>query len=79
MNMTTHETRAHGQAVRSPALTGKIYSDEMIYCGSKNDLCKKLGPRLIRAKGQTHPDSSEIDRSLRKIQKIILKVYTMKQ
>jgi hypothetical protein len=24
MNMTTHKTRAHGQAMRSPALTGKV-------------------------------------------------------
>jgi hypothetical protein len=40
---------------------------------------QKLGTRLIRAKGQTHPDSSKIDMSLCKIQKITLKVFTMKQ
>jgi hypothetical protein len=45
--------------------------------GSKNDFCKKIGARLIRAKGQTHPGSSEIGRSWRKIQKITPKVYTM--
>jgi hypothetical protein len=41
----------------------------MICCESKNDFCRKLGARLIRAKGKTHPGSSEIGRSLRKIQK----------
>jgi hypothetical protein len=51
----------------------------MIYCGSENDFCKKLGARLISAKGQTHPDSSEIGMSLCKIQKITLKVCAMKQ
>jgi hypothetical protein len=30
---------------------------------------KKLGARLIRAKGKTHPGSSEIDMSFCKIQK----------
>jgi hypothetical protein len=40
---------------------------------------KKSGARLIKAKGQTHPGSSEIGRSLRKIQKINLKVCAMKQ
>jgi hypothetical protein len=40
---------------------------------------KKLGARLIRAKGQTHPGSSEIGMSLCKIQKITLKVCAMKQ
>jgi hypothetical protein len=40
---------------------------------------KKLGAHLIRAKGQTHPGSSEIDMSLCKIQKITLKVCMMKQ
>jgi hypothetical protein len=51
----------------------------MTYCGSENDFCKKLGARLIRAKGQTHSDSSEIGMSLCKIQKITLKVCAMKQ
>jgi hypothetical protein len=51
----------------------------MTYCGSENDFCKKLGARLIKAKGQAHPDSSEIGMSLCKIQKITLKVYAMKQ
>jgi hypothetical protein len=45
----------------------------------KNDFCKKLGARLIGAKGQTHPGSSEIDMSLCKFQKITLKVYALKQ
>jgi hypothetical protein len=40
---------------------------------------KKLGARLIRAKGQTHPGFSKIGMSLRKIQKITLKVYAMKR
>jgi hypothetical protein len=40
---------------------------------------KKLGTHLIRAKGQTHPGSSEIGKSLCKIQKITLKVCVMKQ
>jgi hypothetical protein len=48
----------------------------MTYYRFKNDFCKKLGPSLIRDKGQTHPGSNEIGRSLRKIQKIIPKVYT---
>jgi hypothetical protein len=51
----------------------------MTYCGSKNDFCKKLGARLIGAKGQTHPGSSEIGMSLCKIQKLTLKVCVMKQ
>jgi hypothetical protein len=46
----------------------------MTYCGSENDFCKKLGAHLIRAKGQTHLGSNEIDMSLCKIQKITLKV-----
>jgi hypothetical protein len=46
---------------------------------SKNYFCKKSGARLIRAKGQTHPGSNEIGRSLRKIQKITLKVCAKKQ
>jgi hypothetical protein len=46
----------------------------MTCCGSENDFCKKLKARLIRAKGQTHPGSSEIGMSLCKIQKITLKV-----
>jgi hypothetical protein len=51
----------------------------MTYYGSKNDFCKKSRARLIRAKGQTHPGSSEIGMSLCKIQKITLKVCVMKQ
>jgi hypothetical protein len=51
----------------------------MTCCGSENDFCKKLGARRIRAKGQTHPGSSEIGMSLCKIQKIALKVCVMKQ
>jgi hypothetical protein len=51
----------------------------MTCCGSENDFCKKLGARLIRAKGQTHLGSSEIGMSLRKIQKITLKVYVTKK
>jgi hypothetical protein len=42
----------------------------MTCCGSKNNFCKKSGAHLIRAKGQIHPGSSEIGRSVRKIQKI---------
>jgi hypothetical protein len=48
-------------------------------CGSENDFFKKLGARLIRAKGQTHPGSNEIGMSLCKIQKITLKVCAMKK
>jgi hypothetical protein len=55
-----------------------MFSEEMTCCGSENDFCKKLGARLIRAKGQTHPDSSEIGMSLCKIQNITLKVCAMK-
>jgi hypothetical protein len=51
----------------------------MTCCGYENVFCKKLGARLIRAKGQTHPGSNEISMSLRKIQKITLKVCAMKQ
>jgi hypothetical protein len=51
----------------------------MTCCGSENNFYKKLGARLIRAKGQTHLGSSEIGMSLSKIQKITLKVCTMKQ
>jgi hypothetical protein len=51
----------------------------MTCCGSENDFCKKLGALLVRAKGQTHPGSSEIDMSLCKIQKITLKVCMIKQ
>jgi hypothetical protein len=40
---------------------------------------KKLGARLIRAKGQIHPGSSKIGMSLCKIQKITLKVCALKQ
>jgi hypothetical protein len=50
----------------------------MTCCGSKNEFCKKSGAHLIRAKGQTHPGSSEIGMSLRKIQKINPKVYVIK-
>jgi hypothetical protein len=46
--------------------------------GSKNDFFKKSGARLNRAKGQTYPGSSEISRSLRKIQKITPKVCATK-
>jgi hypothetical protein len=38
----------------------------MTCCRSKNDFCKKSGARFNRAKGQSHPSSSEIGRSLRK-------------
>jgi hypothetical protein len=55
-----------------------MFSEEMTCCGSENDFCKKLGAPLIRAKGQTHPGSSEIGMSLCKIQKITLKVCAMK-
>jgi hypothetical protein len=51
----------------------------MACCISKNDFIKKSGACLIRAKGQTHPGSTEIGKSLRKIQKITLKVCAMKQ
>jgi hypothetical protein len=51
----------------------------MTYCGSENDFCKKIGAHLIRAKGQTHPGSTEIGMSLCKNQKITLKVCVMKQ
>jgi hypothetical protein len=51
----------------------------MTCCGSENDFYKKIGAHLIRAKGQTHPGSSEIGMSLCKIQKITLKVCVMKQ
>jgi hypothetical protein len=51
----------------------------MTCCGSENVFCEKLGARLIRAKGQTHPGSSKIGMSLCKIQKITLKDCAMKQ
>jgi hypothetical protein len=51
----------------------------MTCCGSGNVFCKKLEARLIRAKGQTHPGSSKIGMSLRKIEKITQKVCAMKQ
>jgi hypothetical protein len=51
----------------------------MTCCGAENDFYKKIGAHLIRAKGQTHPGSSEIGMSLCKIQKITLKVCVMKQ
>jgi hypothetical protein len=51
----------------------------MTCCGSENDFCKKLGAHLIRAKGQTHPGSNEIDMSLCKIQNITLKVCALKR
>jgi hypothetical protein len=41
----------------------------MTCCGSKIDFCRKTRAHLIRAKGQTHPGSSKIGKSLRKIQK----------
>jgi hypothetical protein len=41
----------------------------MIYCGSKNDFCKKSGGLLFSAKVQNHPGSSEIGSNLHKIQK----------
>jgi hypothetical protein len=50
----------------------------MTCCGFENDFCKKIGARLIRAKGQTHPGSNDIGMSLFKIQKITLKVCAMK-
>jgi hypothetical protein len=40
---------------------------------------KKSGAHLIRAKGQTHPGSSEIGRSFREIQKITPKVCATKR
>jgi hypothetical protein len=40
---------------------------------------KRSGACLIRAKGQTHPGSTEIGKSLHKIQKIALKVCAIKQ
>jgi hypothetical protein len=48
-------------------------------CGSKNVFCKKSGAHLITAKVQTHLDSSEIGRSLCKIQNIPLKVSATKR
>jgi hypothetical protein len=42
-------------------------------------LQKKLAAHLIRAKGQTHPDSGEIGMTLREIQKITPKVCVMKR
>jgi hypothetical protein len=47
-----------------------MFSEEMTYCGSKNDFYKKSGGLLFSAKVQNHPSSSEIGRNLRKIQKI---------
>jgi hypothetical protein len=51
----------------------------MTCSGSENDFCKKLGARLIRAKGQTHPGSSKIGMSLCKIQEITPKDCAMEQ
>jgi hypothetical protein len=42
----------------------------MTSCESENDFCKKSRACLITAKVQNHPGSSEIGRSLRKIQNI---------
>jgi hypothetical protein len=55
------------------------FSEEMTCCGSKKDFCKKSGTHLIRAKGQTHPDSSEIGRSMGIIQKINSNICTNKR
>jgi hypothetical protein len=48
-------------------------------CGSKNDFCENSGGLLFCAKVQTHPGSSEIGRSLRKIQYIHPKVVETKR
>jgi hypothetical protein len=45
----------------------------------KKYFCKKSGACIITAKVQTHPDSSEIGTSLRKIQNIPPKVASTKQ
>jgi hypothetical protein len=48
-------------------------------CGSKNDFFKNSGGLFFCAKVQTHPGSSEIGRSLRKIQNIPSKAAGMKR
>jgi hypothetical protein len=46
-----------------------LFGEEMTYCESKNDFCKKSGGLLFSAKVQNHYGSNEIGRNLRKIQK----------
>jgi hypothetical protein len=69
---------ARGQAVQSPALLSK-FSEELTCCRSKNNFCKKSGACHITGKVETHPDSSEIGRSLRKIPNIPPKVSATKR
>jgi hypothetical protein len=47
-----------------------MFSEEMTYCGSKNDFYNKSGGLLFSAKVQNHPCSNEIGRNLCEIQKI---------
>jgi hypothetical protein len=56
-----------------------LFSEEMTYCGSKNDFCKKSGSLLFSAKVQNHPGSNEFGRNLHKIQKIPPKAAATKQ
>jgi DnaJ-class molecular chaperone len=55
-----------------------MFSEEMIYCGSKNNFCKKSGGLLFSAKVQNHPGFSKIGRNLHKIQKIPPKAAAIK-
>jgi hypothetical protein len=56
-----------------------MFSEEMTYCGSKNNFCKKLGGLRFSTKVQNHPGSSEIGRNLHKIQKIPPKAAATKR
>jgi hypothetical protein len=55
-----------------------MFSEEITYCGSKNNFCKKSGGLLSSAKVQNHPGSNKIGRNLHKIQKISPKAAATK-
>jgi hypothetical protein len=46
---------------------GQTLVKKMVCSKSKNNFCKNSGACFIVSKVQTHPDSSKIGRSLRKI------------
>jgi hypothetical protein len=61
------------------SLFPNLFSEEMTYCGSKNNFCKKSGGLLFSAKVQNHPGSNEIGRNLHKTQKIPPKAAVKKK
>jgi hypothetical protein len=65
--MTTHENSRSRPGGAKSLLNGQSLVKKIVCSGSKNDFSKKSGTCLIGAKVQTHPDSSEIGRRLRKI------------